>query len=47
MKVALFGRDGKVGRTLVPALEAAGHEVRGFEVGDSIVTKGATFGLDH
>ncbi len=36
MKVALFGRDGKVGRTLVPALEAAGHEVRGFELGDPI-----------
>ena len=27
MRVALFGRHGKVGSTLAPALEAAGHEV--------------------
>ncbi|HEY7207945.1 MAG TPA: dihydrodipicolinate reductase C-terminal domain-containing protein [Gaiellaceae bacterium] len=29
MKLALFGANGKVGRVLGPALEAAGHEVRG------------------
>ena len=29
MKVALVGHRGKVGRVLGPALEAAGHEVRG------------------
>ena len=27
MKVALFGREGKVGRVLKPALEGAGHEL--------------------
>ena len=27
MKVCLFGRGGKVGRVLAPALEAAGHEL--------------------
>ncbi len=34
MKVAFFGREGKVGRALVPALAAAGHDVTGFEVGE-------------
>lgn len=29
MRVALFGADGKVGTVLLPALRAAGHEVRG------------------
>jgi 4-hydroxy-tetrahydrodipicolinate reductase len=29
VKVALFGHQGKVGSVLVPALESAGHEVRG------------------
>ncbi len=29
MKVALFGHRGRVGSVLAPALEAAGHEVRG------------------
>jgi 4-hydroxy-tetrahydrodipicolinate reductase len=46
MKVALFGRDGKVGRTLVPALEAAGHEVRGFEVGDRVDVAGFDAAVD-
>ena len=27
MRVALFGRGGKVGSVLAPALEAAGHEL--------------------
>jgi 4-hydroxy-tetrahydrodipicolinate reductase len=34
LKLALFGRQGKVGRVLGPALEAAGHEVHGFARGD-------------
>ena len=29
MRVALFGHGGKVGRVLLPALEAGGHEVEG------------------
>ena len=33
MKVALFGRGGKVGSVLAPALEAAGHEL--VELGDA------------
>ncbi len=33
MKVCLFGRGGKVGRVLAPALEAAGHELA--ELGDA------------
>jgi 4-hydroxy-tetrahydrodipicolinate reductase len=36
MRVAFFGAEGKVGRALVPVLERAGHEVRGFEVGDEL-----------
>ena len=34
MKVALFGAEGKVGCVLGPALEHAGHQVKGIEVGD-------------
>ena len=35
MRVALFGHRGKVGRVLLPALEAGGHEVEGVrEIGD-------------
>ncbi len=34
MKLALFGADGKVGVALKPALERAGHDVRGIEIGD-------------
>lgn len=29
MRILFFGHEGKVGRALVPALEAAGHEVEG------------------
>jgi 4-hydroxy-tetrahydrodipicolinate reductase len=36
MQIAFFGAEGKVGRALVPALERAGHEVHGFEIGDEI-----------
>jgi 4-hydroxy-tetrahydrodipicolinate reductase len=34
VKLAFFGARGKVGSALVPRLEAAGHEVRGIELGD-------------
>jgi 4-hydroxy-tetrahydrodipicolinate reductase len=36
MKVALLGHEGKVGRVLGPALEAAGHDVRGIGRGDPV-----------
>jgi 4-hydroxy-tetrahydrodipicolinate reductase len=34
VKLAVFGHQGKVGSVLVPALEAAGHEVRGIGRGE-------------
>jgi 4-hydroxy-tetrahydrodipicolinate reductase len=34
VKLAVFGHRGKVGSVLVPALEAAGHEVRGIGRGE-------------
>jgi 4-hydroxy-tetrahydrodipicolinate reductase len=34
VKLALFGAEGKAGAAIVPRLEAAGHEVRGIELGD-------------
>jgi 4-hydroxy-tetrahydrodipicolinate reductase len=34
VRLAFFGARGKVGTALVPVLERAGHEVRGFDVGD-------------
>ena len=37
MKVALNGRGGKVGRTLAPALEAAGHELVELRAADAMV----------
>ena len=40
MRLAFFGAEGKVGRAVVPALEAAGHEVRGFEIGDELDVRG-------
>jgi 4-hydroxy-tetrahydrodipicolinate reductase len=46
MKVALFGAEGKVGRALGPALERAGHEVRGFEIGDAIDVAGLDAAVD-
>jgi 4-hydroxy-tetrahydrodipicolinate reductase len=36
MRVLLFGYRGKLGAVLAPALEAAGHEVVGVEVGDAV-----------
>ncbi len=46
MKVALFGAEGKVGLLLRPALERAGHEVRGFEIGDAIDIAGCDAAVD-
>ena len=36
----MFGAEGKVGLALVPVLEAAGHEVRGLELGDEPDVRG-------
>jgi 4-hydroxy-tetrahydrodipicolinate reductase len=46
LKLALFGRQGKVGRVLGPALEAAGHEVRGFARGDRPEVAGLDAAVD-
>jgi Dihydrodipicolinate reductase len=46
MRVAFFGAEGKVGRALVPVLERAGHEVRGFEVGDELDVRGLDAAVD-
>jgi 4-hydroxy-tetrahydrodipicolinate reductase len=40
MKVAVTGAEGKVGRTLVPALERAGHTVTAIEIGDPVEVRG-------
>ncbi|MBD0337744.1 MAG: 4-hydroxy-tetrahydrodipicolinate reductase [Thermoleophilia bacterium] len=37
MKVCLFGRGGKVGRALAPALEAAGHELVELDFAEAMV----------
>jgi 4-hydroxy-tetrahydrodipicolinate reductase len=34
VRLAFFGREGKVGRALIPVLERAGHEVHGIEAGE-------------
>ena len=36
MRVILFGREGKVGIVLMAALDAAGHDVVGVEVGEAV-----------
>jgi 4-hydroxy-tetrahydrodipicolinate reductase len=46
MKVALFGHRGKVGSVLEPALEAAGHEVRGIGRGEPIDLDGLDAAID-
>lgn len=46
MKVLLFGRDGKVGSVLAPALRAAGHDVDGVEVGETIGALGHDAAVD-
>ena len=46
MKLAFFGAEGKVGSALVPRLEAAGHEVRGIELGDEPDLDGCDAAVD-
>jgi 4-hydroxy-tetrahydrodipicolinate reductase len=46
VRVALFGYEGKVGRALQPALEAAGHEVHGIEAGDPVELDGCAAMVD-
>ena len=46
MKLVLFGARGKVGRVLGPALEAAGHEVRGINRGERADVADADAAID-
>ena len=46
MKLALLGPRGKVGRALAPALEAAGHDVRGIARGETIDVQGLDAAID-
>jgi 4-hydroxy-tetrahydrodipicolinate reductase len=46
MKLAVLGAEGKVGRVLVPALERAGHDVRGIEIGDAVDVQGLDAAVD-
>jgi 4-hydroxy-tetrahydrodipicolinate reductase len=46
MTIAFFGAEGKVGRAIVPALERAGHEVRGIEIGDEPDVRGLDAAVD-
>jgi 4-hydroxy-tetrahydrodipicolinate reductase len=46
LKLALFGHGGKIGRVLGPALEVAGHEVRGFGPGEEIDLRGVDAAID-
>jgi 4-hydroxy-tetrahydrodipicolinate reductase len=46
MRVALFGHRGKVGLVLEPALEAAGHEVRGIGRGELVDLDGLDAAID-
>ena len=40
MRIALLGHEGKVGRVLGPALEAAGHDVKGIGRDDAVEVDG-------
>jgi 4-hydroxy-tetrahydrodipicolinate reductase len=46
MRVALLGHEGKVGRILKPALEEAGHEVKGIGSGDPVEVEGFDAAID-
>jgi 4-hydroxy-tetrahydrodipicolinate reductase len=46
VRVAVFGHRGRVGSVLVPALEAAGHEVRGIERGEEAGLAGLDAAVD-
>ena len=46
MKIAFFGAEGKAGSAIVRGLEAAGHEVRGIELGDEPEVEGCDAAVD-
>ena len=46
MKVAFFGAEGKAGSAIVRGLEAAGHDVRGIELGDEPDVGGCDAAVD-
>ena len=46
MKIAFFGAEGKAGSAIVRRLEAAGHEVRGIELGDEPDAAGCEAAVD-
>jgi 4-hydroxy-tetrahydrodipicolinate reductase len=46
VKIAFFGAEGKVGSALVARLEAAGHAVRGIEIGDEPDVSGCDAAVD-
>jgi 4-hydroxy-tetrahydrodipicolinate reductase len=46
VKIAFFGAEGKAGSAIVARLEAAGHEVRGIELGDEPDVSGCDAAVD-
>jgi 4-hydroxy-tetrahydrodipicolinate reductase len=46
VKIAFFGAEGKAGSAVVGRLEAAGHEVRGIELGDVPDVEGCDAAVD-
>jgi 4-hydroxy-tetrahydrodipicolinate reductase len=46
MNVLVFGRDGKVGTVLMQSLAAAGHDVRGVDVGEPVDLEGIEAAVD-
>jgi 4-hydroxy-tetrahydrodipicolinate reductase len=46
VKLAFFGAEGKAGSAIVRRLEAAGHEVRGIELGDEPDVEGCDAAVD-
>jgi 4-hydroxy-tetrahydrodipicolinate reductase len=46
MRILLFGREGKVGAVLMKALEEAGHQVTGVEVGEEVSAEGFDAAVD-
>jgi 4-hydroxy-tetrahydrodipicolinate reductase len=46
VKLAFFGAEGKAGSAIVARLEAAGHEVRGIELGDEPDVSGCDAAVD-
>ncbi|HEY2541994.1 MAG TPA: dihydrodipicolinate reductase C-terminal domain-containing protein [Gaiellaceae bacterium] len=46
MRLALFGAEGKVGATLKPVLERAGHTVKPIEIGDEPDVRGLDAAVD-